>query len=127
GARGHAHDGLLDALGARALPADVGRGAGRTAVGRAAFVAAKVAAQHLVLAVIGHAHAAMRALLDVAALAALHRGRVAAAVDEEDGLLAPFEARVHGVNELTREHGKPALAHDLDAHVHHVDVGQLPL
>src|SRR5690606_15304391 len=79
GAREHAHDGLLDALGARALPADVGRGAGRTAVGRAAFVAAKVAAQHLVLAVIGHAHAAMRALLDVAALAALHRGRVAAA------------------------------------------------
>ena len=67
----------------------------------------------------------MRTLLGVAALAALHRGRVAATVDEEDGLLALGQAVVQAVDQPARERDRPALLHRLDAHVDHVDEGQL--
>ena len=86
------------------------------------MVAANVADQALVGPVIGEGDGAVRALTDVAAGGALERAGKAAAVEEEDGLLAFFQPLFEGGAELVGEDGGAALVLGLlDAHVHHAD------
>ncbi len=124
GARQHPAHRFLDALGAESAPADVRRGTCRTNCRRPALLAAQMAFQGFVGAMVGHRHAAMRALLDVSALPALHARRVTAAVDEQDDLFPSLKALVHVVHEQARERHQPALAHGLDPHVDDLDVGE---
>ena len=98
--REHPADRLLDALRAEALPPDLRRAAGRAGQRRRPRLAAQVAPQRLVGAVIGHRDAAVRAFFHVPALSAEHRGRVTAPVDEEDCLLLALEAKLHRIGQL---------------------------
>ena len=68
-------------------------------------VAANVAGQVLLDAMVGEGDAAIGAIRDEAASRALQRGGVTAPVQEQDGLLAPFEPLVDGFLELRREDG----------------------
>ena len=116
---------LLDALRAEPAPADVGRRAFRAHHRSAAFVSAQMALQRLVGAVVGERHAAMRALLHVAAFAAQHARGIAAPVDEENRLLLSLESLVHVVDEQARQGDESALPHELDAHVDDLNVRHL--
>ena len=117
-------DDLLGALRAMALPADVGRAA-RGARGRGRRpVVAEVAAHGAVGPVQRQRHAAMRAGRRDAAGRADARARVAAAVEEEDGLLAAGEALAEGVDELPGEDGDALGVERLAAHVDDAEGGQ---
>ena len=125
----HAHDarvredllhGGLDALGADAGHLDVGRAAfGIGAARRHRLDRSADVADHMVRRlVVGHLHAAVRTGLDVAADGAHHGGGVAAAVQEQHGLLALREAQADGLDQLLREQVRGAGLLGLDAHVH---------
>ena len=89
---------LLDALGAAAQVADAHRAAGRAAPRHRRRGAAVVAAQRHDRGVEDERPLALRADLDVAAVAAEHDAGRAAPVDEQDGALAgrPVEGRERG-------------------------------
>jgi hypothetical protein len=97
-------DGPLDLLGADAPEADVLRAAAGAAVGRVLLVEAVVAGQPRAAAVVGQGDVAVRAVPDLAALAALHEGRVAAAVQQQDGLLPALHPEADRIDEVVGEH-----------------------
>ena len=117
------HD-LLGALGAVALPADVGRAAGRAGGRRGGAVVAEVAAHGAVGAVQRERHAAMRAGGGDAAGGADAGARVAAAVEEEDGLLPPREPLAQAVDQLAGEDGYALGVEGLAAHVDDAEGGE---
>ena len=125
---GGAHDGL-GALGAEAGEFDAGIAAGGAFGGREAAGAADVADEAVVGPVEGHGDAAVLALDGLAAGFAGEGGVEAAAVDEEDDLLAALEAVGDGEAEFFGEAGgvgggdAGAFAAG-QAHVHDADEGE---
>lgn len=83
---------FFDFLGAVSLEGDAGVVAGGAFAGDYGLVAADVADEAFVGAVVGKGEGAVGAVDDVTAGVALERAGKAAAVEEEDGLLAAFEA-----------------------------------
>ena len=69
------------------------------------LVATNVANEAFVGAVVGEGDSAVRAFADMAAAMTLQGSGEAAAVEEEDGLLALFEALLKGGAETVREDG----------------------
>jgi len=66
----------------------------------------------------------MFALFHMPALGAHHRRRITAAVDKQDRLLTTLETRLHRVHQFVRQRRQSTRAHNLDAHVDHIDRGQ---
>ncbi len=91
--------------------------------GRGGFVGAEVALEALRGAMVGEGEAAIGALRDVTAERALEGGGVAAAVEEEEGLLAALEALGDGLFQLERENGRAFFLAGGEAHVNHTDDG----
>ena len=96
---------FLDLLGAVSLEGDAGIFALRTFPWDDGLVAADVADEALIGAVVGEGDGAVRALADMAAAVALQGAGEAAAVEEKDGLLAFFEALFEGGAEAVGEDG----------------------
>ena len=117
-------EGGLDALGAEAELLEVGGVAGGAGGGGAAPVAAEVAAEGVVLGVVGELGRAVGAAEHFAAGLALEGGGVAAAVEEEDGLLAAREAELDGLDERLAEDGGALAGLAGLAHVEGVDGGE---
>lgn len=87
---------FLDFLGAVALEGDAGVFAFWAFFGDDGLVAADVADEAFIGAVVGEGDCAVGALAGVAAAVALERAGEASAVEEEDGLLPFFEALLEG-------------------------------
>ena len=123
GAREEVGDGLLHLLGAVTLPADLGG----TALGAdhrgALLVIAEVAAGGVVGAVQGERDTAAPALDGLAAIWADERARMAAAIEEEDRLLAPLETLADAVGQLAREDVLALEVEHLAAHVDDAERG----
>src|ERR1041385_5172785 len=117
--------GFLDALGAQTGVFDLWIATTRLrAHGRHSFlVAADMATELLILAMIGEGDAAVRAASDKTAARALKRSRVAAAIKKENDLLLPFEPlRDAFVKLWGKDRDELVLAQGL-AHVDHADDG----
>ena len=118
GAREELGDGLFDLLGAVALPADLGGAAARAEHRGALLVVAEVAAGGVVGAMERQRDAATFALHGLAAIRADQGTRMPATVQEEDRLLAAFEAGADAVGQFTREDVLALGVQDLATHVH---------
>src|SRR5262249_30806524 len=97
--RERGHDLGLDALGAESTLLEILAAARRARARHGRGVVAIMTAQLPAPSVIRQRHAAMRALHRRTALPAEHDGRVAAAVEEDDGLLAAIEPRANRIHE----------------------------
>ncbi len=109
---------LLDLLGALADEVHEGALAGGARVGRALAQVAVVADEAALAAVEGERDVAVRAVDALAARAAEHEARIAAAVEEDDGLLAARVRLLDGFEQLGREDFGLALRLERHAHVH---------
>ncbi|MBE7452555.1 MAG: hypothetical protein HS111_27850 [Kofleriaceae bacterium] len=102
-----------DALGPQPVALDAAAGGARRAgLGDAVGEVAVVTDQAIGRAVVGHRHRAVPAAERVAAGLAHHEGREAAAVEEQDRLLAGSQGLVDGAGQRRRQHalavGQPA-------------------
>ena len=101
---------LLDLLRAEAQHLQARAAAAATDGGRWIMATAVVAAQLVLLLVVGQAHVALVTLGDPAAGLALPHRHVAAPVLEDDGLLSTVQGLLHGVDQRAAEmatHGLP--------------------
>lgn len=115
---------FLDFLCAVTLQGDAGVFAFRAFPGDDGLVAADVADEALVSAVVGEGDGAVGAFTGMAAGVALEGAGEAAAIEEKDGLLTFFEALFEGGAEAIREDGCGAfLFLFLEAHVNYADEG----
>src|SRR5690606_18668768 len=96
-------DGALDLLGADAAEGEVAGGAVVAGDGRRLFVEAVMADHAPAAAVIRERDVALPAMPDAAAVAALDEGRIAAAVEEQDRLLAALQPLADRGDEGRRE------------------------
>ena len=74
--------------------------------------------------VIGEGDVALRAVPHLAALAALHEGGVAPAVEEEDGLLPPLHPLPHRLHQQVAEHHRRRLLHGARGAAHPLALGR---
>ena len=118
GTREELGDGLLDLLGTVTLPADLGRPAARAEHRGTLLMVAQMAAGGVVGPVQRQGDTAALALHGFAAIRTDQRARVTATIQEEDRLLAPFEARADAVGQLAGEDVLALRVQDLAAHVH---------
>ena len=116
---------LLDALSARSEIAQLSPAFGAGAVDRAGMPAV-VTHQAAVGAVIGQRHAAVRTLVGVAAVGTADELVRAAAIDEQDALLAAFQVLLDLRAQRFADISRVAAA-QLPLHVHDADLGQLKI
>src|SRR5206468_11340972 len=108
---------LFQPLGAAAERRDVEvaalRAGARHALGEAAVMAAQCTIE-----LVEHApRAAVRAAALPAAIGAMQHRRIAAAVEEDEALLAAIDARLQGIEQWRRQRGGDALAPRQRVHV----------